>query len=68
MQTEMNEMRSIVIMAKVSKIWNDDRVTIHPNDDPNQSITVPASDVLAFGDGRPKEENAAQKAQRNARG
>jgi hypothetical protein len=42
------ETRSIVIRAQVSEIGNE-RIVIHPNDDPLQAITIPAEDVLVFG-------------------
>jgi hypothetical protein len=58
MSVEMSETRSIVIRAKVSEIGND-RIVIHPNDDPDQSMTVATGDVLAFGDKTEKAPKAA---------
>jgi hypothetical protein len=49
MSVEMNETREVAIKARVSEV-GDDFIVIHPSNDLTQSIIIPMSDVLAFGE------------------
>lgn len=53
----MTETRLIVVKARVSEIGND-RVLIHPKDDSSQSMSIPMSDIIAWGGEEKSKEEA----------